>query len=69
MAHHKPYYEEKKRQYREEAKKLRRIARRWIWVQKGHEDEVPVRISIEEALAQASPDTIREIQEMIGMEE
>ena len=68
QAHHKPYYEAKAREYREEAKRQRRITRRWIWVQEGHEDDVPVRLSIEEALAQASPDLVKEIQEMIGME-
>jgi len=67
-ASHKPYYKDLQRKHLDKKKAERRQARRFVWVQDGAETEIPVRLSIEEALAQASPETVKEIQELIKRE-
>lgn len=68
-ARHLPYYAQKMREKRAQQKKERRQTRRYRWVQEGHEAEVPEHITVAEAIAQASPDTVAQIKELMGMEE
>ena len=64
-ARHLPYYARLKAESLERRRKVRQQARRYQWVVEGHEDEVPERLTVAEALAQASPETIAEIRELL----
>lgn len=63
---HKDYARAKRKRWEARAKLERRAARKFVWVVEG-EDTKPVRLTIEEALAQASPDQIKEIREQLGL--
>lgn len=62
---HKPYYARLKQEWLDRQKQARRQARRFAWVQEGAEDQVPERLAIEESLAQASEQTIQEVQKLL----
>ena len=65
---HIPYYAKLRQEWRDRQKQTRRQARRFAWVQEGREEEVPDRLAIEEQLAQASPQAVKEIQKILGQE-
>ncbi len=64
---HRPYYAKLKQEWLERQKQVRRQARRFAWVQEGAEEQIPERLAIEEALAQASAGTVVEIHKLLGL--
>ena len=59
------YYKLLRQEWLARKKLERRAARKYIWVVAGEDHTLGERLSIEEALAQASPDTIKEIIEKL----
>lgn len=64
---HEDYARLKKERWQAKARIERRARRKFVWVVEG-ENEYPVRLQIEEALAQASPDQVAEIKEQLGLD-
>jgi len=65
---HRPYYNQQRTEQVAREKKARRQRRIFQWVEEGKENKTPERISLAEVLAQASPQAIAEIQELLGQE-
>ena len=63
---HRPYYAELRKEAWEKQKKANARNRPYRWVVKGREDEAPERLSISEAIAQASPGAIEQIKDILG---
>ena len=63
-ANHQDYARAKRKRWEAKAKIERRARRKYVWVVEG-DDLTPVRLTIEEALAQASPEVIKEIMEKL----
>lgn len=61
---HEDYARAKRKRWEANLKLERRARRKYVWVVEG-ESTAPVRLQIEEALAQASPETIAEIKELL----
>lgn len=64
-ARHIPYYAKLQAEALVKKKRERRQSLRNRWVMEGHEDQVPERLTLPEAIAQASPETIEEIKELL----
>jgi len=66
---HKPYYAQLVLEENERRKKIRRQAHNYRWAVEGQEEEVPEHLTVSEALAGASPDTLEKIKEFLKLEE
>lgn len=64
-ARHLPYYAQLTRERAERIKRENRITRKWKWVEEGKPEDVPEWITLTEALAQARPETIAMVKELI----
>ena len=62
---HKPYYAQLRREQHAREKAARRRDLRYRWVVEGQEDEAPERLTLAEAVAQASPEVIKEMKELL----
>lgn len=63
---HRPYYARLRREHWERQKRENAHTRRYRWVEEGKEDQVPERLTLSEAIAQASPGAIEQIKEILG---
>ena len=64
-ATHREYYIQLRLAWRARKKQERRQSRKFAWVEEGKEDLTPDRLTIAEALAQASPEVIKEIKALL----
>ena len=62
---HKPYYAKVKREQRLRDQAARRKDLRYHWVVEGKENEAPERLTLVEAVAQASPEVIKDIKKLL----
>ncbi len=65
---HQPYYAEQQRLKREREKAEHRDSLRWRWSVDGEEDSAPERLTLAEAIANASPSVIEQVKELLGDE-
>lgn len=64
-ARHSEYYAQIKREQRKQEKAKRRRDLKYRWVVEGEENKAPERLTLVEAVAQASPQALEEIRELL----
>jgi hypothetical protein len=62
----RPYYARVRKEAWEKQKAANRRDRKYKWVEEGKEDVVPEFISLAEAMAQATPEQIAQVKELLG---
>lgn len=65
-AAHKPYYAQLRKERWERIKAANRHSHRYRWVEEGKEEEAPERLTLAESIAQATPEAISQIKEILG---